>query len=74
VSVEHPGVSGEADRPRCSAKGCRAPATEDLQWRNPKLHDVARVKHWMACAQHADGLSDFLAARDFLLARSPAGR
>jgi hypothetical protein len=74
VSVEHPGVRGEADRPRCSAKGCRAPATEDLQWRNPKLHDAARVKHWMACAQHADGLSDFLAARDFLLARSPAAR
>ncbi|MEP7020396.1 MAG: hypothetical protein ABI808_07080 [Pseudonocardiales bacterium] len=71
MSVEHPDASGAADRPRCSAKGCRAPASEDLQWRNPQLHDTARVKHWMACPEHADGLADFLAARGFLLGRSP---
>jgi hypothetical protein len=58
-----------ADAPRCSAKGCREAATTDLRWRNPKLHDAARVKHWLACDQHADGLAQFLSARGFLLER-----
>jgi hypothetical protein len=57
--------------PRCSAKGCRAAATVDLRWRNPKLHDASRVKHWLACDEHADRLADFLAVRGFLLARAP---
>jgi hypothetical protein len=54
---------------RCSARGCRAAATVDLQWRNPKLHDTARVKHWLACDEHADHLADFLARRRFLIDR-----
>jgi len=41
----------------------------DLQWRNPRLHDAARVKHWLACAEHADHLADYLDVRGFLLAR-----
>ena len=61
-------LSGE-DR-RCSARGCRAAASIDLQWRNPRLHDAARVKHWLACDAHADSLADFLAVRGFLLGRS----
>jgi len=61
------------DRPRCSAKGCRAPATLDLHWRNPKLHDAARVKHWLACDEHADHLADYLATRGFLLERAALG-
>ena len=61
------------DTPRCSAKGCRKPATEDLTWRNPRLHDAARVKHWLACAEHADGLADFLTRRDFLINREALG-
>ncbi|HET6876706.1 MAG TPA: hypothetical protein VFH38_04200 [Jatrophihabitans sp.] len=56
---------------RCSAKGCRAIATVDLQWRNPRLHDATRVKHWLACDDHADFLADFLARRRFLLERAP---
>jgi hypothetical protein len=61
------------DVPRCSAKGCRRAATEDLRWRNPRLHDAARIKHWLACAEHADGLADFLSRRGFLLGRDPIG-
>ena len=57
------------EHPRCSAKGCRRPAATDLRWRNPKLHDPDRVKHWLACDQHADGLADFLTRRNFLLDR-----
>jgi hypothetical protein len=60
-----------AGPPQCSAKGCRAVATIDLRWRNPKLHDAARVKHWLACEEHADFLADFLARRNFLLERAP---
>jgi hypothetical protein len=71
VSVQHPGPDGSADPPRCSAKGCRSPASEDLRWRNPKLHDAARVKHWLACDRHADGLAEFLSVRDFLINRAP---
>jgi hypothetical protein len=55
----------------CSAKGCRAAATVDLVWRNPKLHDAAREKHWLACAEHEEFLAAFLARRDFLIRRSP---
>jgi hypothetical protein len=71
VSVQHPTGAPDADTPRCSAKGCRVPAVEDLRWRNPKLHDTARVKHWLACADHADELARFLSARDFLIERAP---
>ena len=59
------------DSPRCSAKGCRAPATEDLSWRNPRLHDATRVKHWLACPEHGDQLADFLSRRGFLRNRAP---
>jgi hypothetical protein len=59
------------DVPRCSAKACRAAAATDLRWRNPRLHEAARVKHWLACDDHADQLADFLAARGFLLKRAP---
>jgi hypothetical protein len=64
---------GPDEAARCSAKGCRAAATVDLQWRNPKLHDQSRVKHWLACDDHADHLADFLARRQFLLDRRPLG-
>jgi hypothetical protein len=57
--------------PRCSSKGCRAAATIELTWRNPKLHDNTRVKTWLACDEHADHLADFLARRGFLLGRGP---
>ncbi|WP_375475911.1 hypothetical protein [uncultured Jatrophihabitans sp.] len=57
------------DGARCSAKGCQAAATTALSWRNPRLHDAARVKRWLACDEHADFLADFLRRRDFLLAR-----
>lgn len=60
--------------PICSAKGCRAAATTDLVWRNPGIHQASgRVKHWLACDEHADFLAGFLDRRGFLLSRSPLG-
>jgi hypothetical protein len=68
--------AGEGERPelRCSARGCAGAATTDLSWRNPRLHDQTRTKHWLACDEHADGLADFLARRGFLLSRDPLAR
>ena len=51
----------------CSAKGCRREATRALLWNNPTLHDEARRKVWLACAEHRESLSDFLGARKFLI-------
>jgi hypothetical protein len=56
----------------CSAKGCRAPAAWALHWNNPKLHDPARRKTWVACDAHRDSLSAFLSTRGFLREVSPA--
>lgn len=50
----------------CSAKGCRAPATWQLQWNNPKLHTPERRKIWLACPDHREPLETFLGARGFL--------
>jgi hypothetical protein len=50
----------------CSAKGCQAPAVHELRWNNPKLHTPERRKVWLACEQHRESLSGFLAARQFL--------
>ncbi|WP_460510650.1 hypothetical protein [Frigoribacterium salinisoli] len=36
-----------------------------VHWRNPKLHDLTRVKTWTACAEHEGYLVEFLRARDF---------
>ena len=50
---------------RCSAKACSMPARYALLWRNPRIHTPDRVKRWLACDQHRESLSDFLARRDF---------
>lgn len=57
----------------CSAKGCRAGAEFALLWRNPKLHSPDRRKTWLACPEHRDHLSGFLAARGFLQSVEPLG-
>jgi hypothetical protein len=51
---------------RCSAKGCRNPASWALRWNNPKLHTADRRKTWLACDQHRQSLGDFLDVRGFL--------
>lgn len=57
----------------CSARGCRQPASYDLQWNNPKVHSAERRKHWLACEQHRESLSAFLSARGFLKEVEPLG-
>ncbi len=50
----------------CSAKACRRFATRALLWNNPRLHDEARRKVWLACDEHASSLGTFLSMRGFL--------
>jgi hypothetical protein len=50
----------------CSAKACRNGATRALLWNNPTLHDEARRKVWLACAEHEGSLGDYLRRRGFL--------
>ena len=50
----------------CSARGCRLDARWQLRWRNPRLHDEARLKVWTACDDHRESLGTFLSDRGFL--------
>lgn len=50
----------------CSAKGCRTPAVWALRWNNPRIHDQARRKTWLACEEHREHLESFLGTRSFL--------
>ncbi|MFE2865343.1 hypothetical protein [Embleya sp. NPDC059259] len=56
----------DPDRAICSAKACRADAVWVLAWNNPKLHTPERRKTWLACNEHREHLSQFLAIRGFL--------
>ena len=42
-----------------------------LEWRNPRIHDAARVKVWLACGEHRDELATFLTVRSFPLTVVP---
>jgi len=55
---------GETDA-RCSATGCRAAPAFRVNWRNPRIHSVYRVKVWLACDEHRDTLADYLSTRGF---------
>ena len=43
----------------------------ELRWNNPKLHTPDRRKVWLACDEHRESLSQFLAARNFLREVAP---
>ena len=51
--------------PKCSRAGCKNTAEWNVNWRNPKLHGVERVKVWLACGEHVEFLRDYLATRGF---------
>jgi len=66
-------LPGEISGTRCSRSGCRAEATWAVNWRNPRIHGLERVKVWLACDEHRDFLYDFLAQRSFPVTITPAG-
>ncbi|WP_449372827.1 hypothetical protein [Arthrobacter psychrolactophilus] len=51
------------ETPICSRKGCRAAATQQLLWNNPKIHTPERRKIWLACSEHVAWLEDYLQSR-----------
>ena len=51
----------------CSAKACRNHAAYGVVWNNPKLHTPDRRKVWLACEDHRERLSSFVALRGFLI-------
>jgi hypothetical protein len=58
---------------QCSAKGCRASASWQLRWNNPKLHAPPHRKTWLACGDHRESLGTFLELRGFLREVTPFG-
>ncbi|BDZ50590.1 hypothetical protein GCM10025867_28310 [Frondihabitans sucicola] len=66
------GASGP-DTVQCSRAGCREDAVYQVNWRNPKIHGIDRVKVWAACAEHVDFLAEFVRSRDFPVAVTTLG-
>ena len=60
-------IGTEPQQRECSRAGCRNEAIFRIEWRNPRIHSVDRVKVWVACDEHVDFLREFLGARDFPL-------
>ncbi|WP_424463747.1 acetone carboxylase [Pseudoclavibacter helvolus] len=69
-ALQHGGLAAGDGAPRCSRAGCVADATTRLLWRNPRIHDEARRKVWLACDDHAEYLEGFLRQRDFPVTRA----
>ncbi|MDQ1570540.1 MAG: hypothetical protein QOF79_1214 [Actinomycetota bacterium] len=67
------GIGPDELAPRCSRAGCDAEATMSVNWRNPKIHSVDRVKVWLACDEHSEYLREYLDARDFPVIVTPFG-
>lgn len=50
---------------RCSRAGCLEDAQWNVNWRNPRIHSLDRVKIWLACDDHVDYLNEYLSTRGF---------
>ena len=57
----------------CSRAGCRNEATFNVNWRNPRIHTIDRVKVWLACDEHRDYLEEYLSSRGFPVVVTPLG-
>lgn len=55
----------------CSRAGCPEPAVWNVNWRNPRIHSIDRVKIWLACDEHRQYLFDYLATRSFPVVVTP---
>ena len=66
-------IGGSTDELRCSRAGCRNDAAFNVNWRNPRIHSIDRVKVWLACDEHADYLREYLANRGFPVRVTPLG-
>jgi hypothetical protein len=62
ANEEHAG-QGEAPPAVCSRKACRAEATWQLLWNNPRIHTPERRKVWLSCEEHREWFEDYLQTR-----------
>ena len=67
------GTTGPGSAAMCSRKACRADATWQLLWNNPKIHTPERRKVWLACGEHREWLEDYLQTRGLPVPSAPAG-
>lgn len=50
---------------QCSRAGCSVDARWNVNWRNPRIHGLDRVKIWLACDEHVTYLNEYLTTRGF---------
>jgi len=58
---------------QCSRAGCRSDATHNINWRNPKIHSIDRVKVWLACDEHGEYFREYLDTRGLPVIVTPLG-
>lgn len=68
-----PGAAFDEAQTQCSRAGCREDATHNVNWRNPRIHGLDRVKVWLACDEHAEYLESYLTTRNFPVIVTPLG-
>lgn len=56
---------------QCSRAGCRSDAVWRINWRNPRIHSLDRVKVWVSCDEHRAFFDEYLTSRGFPLVISP---
>ena len=66
------GAVGPAEL-RCSRSGCREPATTTVNWRNPAIHSIDRVKVLLACDEHRAFFQEYFENRGFPVVLTPVG-
>ena len=66
-------IGGSTTELRCSRAGCREDAAFNVNWRNPRIHSIDRVKVWLACDEHSEYLRDYLDTRGFPVVVTPLG-
>ena len=65
--------STDAPAEKCSRAGCNSPAEVNVNWRNPRIHSLDRVKVWLACGEHREFLESYLITRGFPVVVTPLG-
>ncbi|MDM4763135.1 hypothetical protein QT381_08950 [Galbitalea sp. SE-J8] len=55
----------------CSRAGCTAEPAWRVNWRNPRIHGIDRVKVWLACDEHRDWFDAYLTNRAFPVVVTP---
>ena len=58
---------------QCARAGCVNDSAWQVNWRNPRIHTIKRIKVWVACNEHVEFLRDYLDTRGFPVVVTPIG-